>query len=124
MKVNLRFSVSFLLVSVFLAAIWFVLMSVDFSKAAAQTEKKISAKERENAYRANNIGVAYLEQFDYPKAVESFRDALKIDSRMKLANVNLAIALFNAADLEGALAAAKTAAEIAPEIRKHLIFSD
>ena len=31
---------------------------------------------REDAYRANNIGVALLEQFQYDEAASSFRQAL------------------------------------------------
>ena len=115
MKVNLRFSIFTLLTLTFLSAICFTLPSNDFSKVSAQTEKEISSAMRENAYRANNIGVAYLEQFDYAKAAESFRQALKIDPKLKIANIDLAIALFNAQDIEGALTAAKTAAELAPD---------
>ena len=98
-----------------LSAVWIFLPSNDFSKVSAQAEKAINPVMRENAYRANNIGVAYLEQFDYAKAAESFHQALKIDSKLKIANINLAIALFNAQDIEAALTAAKTAAELAPD---------
>ena len=36
---------------------------------------------REHAYRANNVGVAQLEQFDYDEAAQSFRArSLAIDS--------------------------------------------
>ncbi|CAN5372218.1 hypothetical protein BH20ACI1_BH20ACI1_26480 [soil metagenome] len=89
--------------------------SINFFDVSAQADKEISPAQRENAYRANNIGVAYLEQFDYSKASESFRQSLKIDPKLKIANINLAIALFNAQDIEGAFKAAKTAAELAPE---------
>ena len=49
---------------------------------------------RENAYRANNIGVARLEQYDFPAAIEAFRRALAIDPALALARLNLGIALF------------------------------
>ncbi len=115
MKVNLRFSIFALLTLAFLSAIWIVVPSNDFSGVSAQTEKEITPAIRENAYRTNNIGVAYLEQFDYAKASESFREALKIDPKLKIANINLAIALFNAGDVEGSLQAAENAAKLAPE---------
>ena len=110
MRFNTRLSIFAVLIFAVLA-----LTSINFFDVSAQTDKKLSMVERENAYRANNIGVAYLEQFDYAKAAESFRQALKIDPKLKIANINLAIALFNAQDIESALSAAKTAAEIAPE---------
>ncbi|MEO8071876.1 MAG: FG-GAP-like repeat-containing protein, partial [Acidobacteriota bacterium] len=97
------------------AFLLFVCLGGTLYISTAQTENKISPANRENAYRANNVGVAYLEQFDYAKAAESFRQALKIDPKLKLANVNLAIALFNQQDMDAALQAAKNAAEIAPE---------
>lgn len=48
----------------------------------------------EDAYRANNRGVALLEQFNYDGAATSFREALKIAPSLGIARVNLAIALF------------------------------
>ena len=110
MRFNIRISIFAVLMLAILA-----LTSINFLDVSAQTDKKLSMVERENAYRANNIGVAYLEQFDYAKAAESFRQSLKIDPKLKIANINLAIALFNAQDLEGSLSAAKNSAEIAPE---------
>ena len=57
---------------------------------------------RENAYRANNIGVARLEQYDFPAATAAFRRALEIDPALTIARVNLGIALFYGGDQEGA----------------------
>ncbi len=51
---------------------------------------------RERAYRANNVGVAALEQFNYQDAERSFRDALTIAPDLSLARLNLAIALLYA----------------------------
>ena len=56
----------------------------------------------EAAYRANNQGVALLEQFDYEPATAAFRQALEVDDSYTAARVNLAIALFLDQDLEGA----------------------
>src|SRR5215470_1698517 len=68
----------------------------------------------EDAYRANNIGVALLEQFKYNEAADEFRRALKLNPTLAIARVNLAIALYNAPDPEGALREAKAAADLLP----------
>ncbi|HWN99355.1 MAG TPA: FG-GAP-like repeat-containing protein, partial [Blastocatellia bacterium] len=69
---------------------------------------------REDAYRANNIGVALLEQFKYTEGAAEFRRALKIEPSLSLARVNLGIALYNLPDLDGALRELKAAAEVLP----------
>ncbi len=48
---------------------------------------------REDAYRANNIGVTRLEQFDFDAAATSFRRALSLDPQLAIARLNLGIAL-------------------------------
>ena len=68
----------------------------------------------EAAYRANNHGVALLEQFDYQGAAEAFREALELDASHVAARVNLAVALFLAQDLEGADREANAAATDLP----------
>ncbi|MCA1815906.1 MAG: FG-GAP-like repeat-containing protein, partial [Acidobacteria bacterium] len=70
---------------------------------------------REDAYRANNIGVALLEQFKYREAADSFRRALQLDPKLSLARINLAIALYNLPDAAGAQREAQTAAAAAPD---------
>jgi len=73
---------------------------------------------REDAYRANNIGVALLEQFKYKEAADSFRRALQLEPGLTLARINLGIALFNLPDLPGAqkeLQAASVADAAAPQ---------
>ncbi|MBC7929262.1 MAG: VCBS repeat-containing protein [Rubrivivax sp.] len=69
---------------------------------------------REAAYRANNFGVALLEQFRHREAADEFRRALRLDPRNALARINLAIALYNVPDIEGAVEAARAAIEVAP----------
>ena len=69
----------------------------------------------EAAYRANNQGVALLEQFDYGPAAAAFREALEIDDSYAAARMNLAIALFLDQDLEGADREAAAAADQLPE---------
>ena len=81
-----------------------------------QNEPKANA--REEAYRANNIGVALLEQFKNKEAADSFRRALQLEPGLALARINLGIALFNQPDLPAAqkeLQAAVTAAPNAPQ---------
>ena len=73
------------------------------------------AVDRESAYRANNIGIGYLEQFDYDKAVESFQKALTIDGSLAIARLNLALALFYANNPDGALSEARAAADKMPD---------
>ena len=73
---------------------------------------------REDAYRANNLGVALLEQFKHKEAADAFRRALQLDPSLTLARINLGIALFNVPDLPAAtkeLTAASAAAPSAPQ---------
>jgi tetratricopeptide (TPR) repeat protein len=90
----------------------FSLTRVSLANRQAQTPPAASA--REDAYRANNIGVALLEQFKHKEGAESFRNALKIDPKLTLARINLAIALFNIPDLPAAQREAQNAALLAP----------
>jgi FG-GAP-like repeat/Tetratricopeptide repeat/ASPIC and UnbV len=69
---------------------------------------------REDAYRANNIGVALLEQFKYKEAAGEFRRALRINPSLALARVNLAIALYYALEVEDALREIKAAVNLLP----------
>src|ERR1041385_9341339 len=67
------------------------------SSRAKQTQAPTS---REDAYRANNLGVALLEQFKYKEGADAFKRALQIDPKLALAHINLAIALYNVPDLD------------------------
>src|SRR6267143_228805 len=80
------------------------------SLAERQTQMGAVATSREDAYRANNIGVALLEQFKYKEGAAAFRQALQIDPKLILAHINLGIALFNVPDLPGAQREAQNAA--------------
>jgi tetratricopeptide (TPR) repeat protein len=92
----------------------FAVLLTAVSIVSAQPKKEVSAAERENAYRANNLGVAQLEQYNHKAGAEEFQRALTLDPQLKIAKINLAIALFNAQDLDGALQAAQTAAADSP----------
>lgn len=93
----------------------FAVLLLTVSGVSSQPNKEISAAARENAYRANNLGVAQLEQYNHKAGAEEFQRALELDPQLKIANINLAIALFNAQDLDGALQFANTAAANSPE---------
>ena len=86
--------------------------------AHRQTEQ-LKANNREEAYRANNIGVALLEQFKHKEAADAFKRALQLEPTLILARINLGIALFNLPDLPAAqkeLQAASLAAPSAPQL--------
>ena len=70
---------------------------------------------RERAYRANNLGVARLERFEYAEAADAFREALQKDSSLAIAHVNLSLALFYAQDLAGAAREANEAVRLLPD---------
>src|SRR5688572_13421753 len=73
---------------------------------------------REDAYRANNQGVALLEQFKHKEAADAFKRALQLAPDLALARINLGIALFNVPDLPAAqreLQAAGASAPTAPQ---------
>ncbi len=82
---------------------------------AGQARQTASAN-REEAYRANNLGVALLEQFKYAEAAEQFRRALKLDPALGIARVNLGIALFNVPDPAAALRESTAAAAALPGV--------
>jgi Tfp pilus assembly protein PilF len=72
----------------------------------ATTASALSAQsafeKSEAAYRANNIGVALLEQYKAKEAADSFTRALEIKPELTIARINLSIALYYLPDAEGA----------------------
>lgn len=96
------------------------LFAASLIKPTSAHRQNVPAKTnaREDAYRANNLGVALLEQYKYKDAADAFKRALQLDPELSLARINLGIALFNAPDLPAAqreLLAASTAAPSAPQ---------
>ena len=70
---------------------------------------------RENAYRANNIGVAHLEQYDFAAGAAAFRQALQIDPDLAIARLNLGIALFYGGDADAARREIEAARPLLPD---------
>src|SRR6185503_16546905 len=94
-----------------------LLLALSLLVAHLQTETP-KPNAREEAYRANNIGVALLEQFKHKEAADAFRRALQLEPGLVTARINLGIALFNIPDLPAAqkeLQAAIVAAPSAPQ---------
>ena len=100
----------------FTFALVFALCGVAFTgRRAEMSRQQPAARSREDAYRANNLGVALLEQFKHKEGAEQFRRALSLDPKLALARINLAIALFNVPDIAGAQKEAAAAAALAPD---------
>ncbi len=106
---NLRSGFLFLFTPFVVAAALFA----GYSHPSANQTPAVQSS-REDAYRANNIGVALLEQFKYKEGAEEFRRALKLEPSLALARVNLGIALYNLPDPDGALRELKAAADALP----------
>ena len=68
----------------------------------------------EHAYRTNNLGVAWLEQFNAAKAADSFREALRLAPSLAIARFNLALALFYDNRFDAADREARAASSLMP----------
>jgi len=108
---NLRPALLLIVLAGFLTALT---LTATHSAARIQTTPT-ALQAREEAYRANNLGVALLEQFKHKEAADSFRRALQLDPKLALARINLAIALFNVPDLPGAQKEAQAAIALSPD---------
>jgi tetratricopeptide (TPR) repeat protein len=75
-------------------------------ESSAATPAALSAQsafeKSEAAYRANNLGVALLEQYQAKEAADSFTRALEIKPELTIARINLGISLYYLPDTEGA----------------------
>src|SRR5712692_6383972 len=91
---------------------------IDSSRTTRLAEAGIQTsgiEKREAAYRANNLGVALLEQYKAKEAAEEFKRALEIKSDLLIARINLSIALYYLPDAEGAKPEAERALTIDPQ---------
>ncbi|PYS72788.1 MAG: hypothetical protein DMF69_06765 [Acidobacteria bacterium] len=100
--------------AVLLACLSVGLFSSPRSQANRQAQTPAGERSREDAYRANNLGVALLEQFKYKEAADAFRRSLQLQPKLALAQINLSIALYNLPDLPGAQREAQSAIALAP----------
>src|SRR5215475_10000007 len=80
--------------------------------AQAQDDARLK---REQLYRLNNIGVAFMEQFKHEDAVKQFKQALERDPDFAVARINLALADFYLNDSRAAVEEARAAVKLAPE---------
>lgn len=89
----------------------------DFSFAhIAQTPAQDDARlKREQLYRLNNIGVAFMEQYKHEDAVKQFKQALERDPNFAIARINLALAHFYLNDSRAAVEEARAAVKLAPD---------
>jgi tetratricopeptide (TPR) repeat protein len=94
------------------ASILFALALQGWTQSSPAAQKALAG--REEAYRANNLGVALLEQYKYREGAESFTRALQLDPKLAIARINLSIALFNVPDAGGAQREAEKAAALSP----------
>src|SRR5437879_5771142 len=76
--------------------------AVTSSTKSSDIFEQAAFAKREAAYRANNLGVAMLEQYKAKDAVEYFTRALEIKPDLLIARINLSIALYYLPDAEGA----------------------
>ena len=97
----------------YLSCVLTAALSVFVLIAQSQSDQS-KANNREEAYRANNIGVALLEQFKAKDAADSFRRALQLEPSLAVARINLGIALFNLPDLPAAQKELQAAIAVAP----------
>lgn len=87
--------------SILSGAAWFG-STRSYSSRAEISNAQSAFEKREASYRANNIGVALLEQYKTKEAVESFTRALEIKPDLLIARINLAIALYYLPDADSA----------------------
>ncbi len=101
-----RRSISFLLALILFPGIALILiLHIPARSTSAPAKENDSASQfakREEAYRANNLGVALLERYKPKEAAESFTRALQIRPDLLLARINLSIALYYLPDADGA----------------------
>jgi tetratricopeptide (TPR) repeat protein len=84
------------------------------SERGARAQDDASLK-REQFYRLNNIGVAFMEQFKHEDAVKQFKQALEGDPNFAVARINLALAYFYLNDSRAAVEEARAGVKLAPD---------
>lgn len=83
-------------------------------RAADATPDTASSDKSVEAARLNNVGVAYMNQQLFAKALQSFDAAAKVDASMRLAQLNRGIALMNLQKVDDAKIALEAAVKAEP----------
>ncbi len=77
------------------------------ARVSSQKEKRAAPSPQapeERVFSINNLGIAYLEQYQYERAATEFRRAVTLNPKFAIGWVNLAIAHYHAGQPERALA--------------------
>ena len=93
----------------------FGLIGLSRKVESAQGAPEEARAKREELYRANNLGVALMEQYKHEEAVNKFREALARDPSFTIGRINLALALYFLNDGKSATAEALEALKLAPK---------
>ena len=68
----------------------------------AVSPMQLAAPNTNEAARLNNLGVAYMNQQNFPKALEQFRAAAKLGPKLSIAKLNQGIALLASGNMDAA----------------------
>lgn len=96
----------------FALASYFDFSSAQVAQPPAQDDARLK---REQLYRLNNVGVAFMEQYKHEDAVKQFKQALERDPNFAIARINLALADFYLNDSSAAVEEARAAVKLAPD---------
>jgi adenylate cyclase len=91
-----------------------LLYDKQYGRAAALLEQSVRIDPGE-AYGYNALGIAYLEQADFARAIPAFRDAAKRAVNWSYPLHNLALALVEAGDYNGAIRSYQQAMKLTPQ---------
>ncbi len=93
---------------IFIATLFFLLFF-----GGAQNAQTDSRQKREQLYRLNNLGIAFMEQYKHEDAARQFKEALVSDPNFAIARINLALAHFYLNDSRAAVVEARAAVKLA-----------
>ena len=88
--------------------------AADSARADISASDAVSADQSVEAARQNNLGVAYMNQQLFEKALHSFEAAAKFDPNMRIAWLNRGVALLNLQKVDDAKAALEAAVKADP----------
>lgn len=82
---------------------------------AAQNARPDAREAREELYRFNNLGAAYLEQYKPEEAAKEFRQAVAKDANFTIGHINLAIAHYFNREMTKAIDESRAAIKLSPD---------